>query len=99
VNYVLGEENETTIQPPLLCFSHLQLVSRAFVLLSAPNSVTYQDLRKTCLLVNLLFLVLVEIIVLLAINYGTSEDKKSDSKKALRFNGNPEEFSRLKTKM
>jgi hypothetical protein len=26
-------------------------------------------------------------------DYSTSEDKKSDSSKAPRFNGNPEEFS------
>ena len=32
-------------------------------------------------------------------DYGTSEDKKSDSNKASRFNGDPEEFSWWKTKM
>jgi len=34
-----------------------------------------------------------------AYDYGTSEDKKSHSNKASRFNGDPEEFSWLKTKM
>jgi len=32
-------------------------------------------------------------------DYGTSEDKKSDSNKAPRINGDPEEFSWWKTKM
>jgi len=32
-------------------------------------------------------------------DYGTSVDKKSDSSKAPRFNGNPEEFSWWKTNM
>jgi len=32
-------------------------------------------------------------------DYGTSDDKKSDSSKAPRFNGNPEEFSWFKTNM
>jgi len=32
-------------------------------------------------------------------DYGTCEDKKSDSNKASRFNGDPEEFSWWKTKM
>jgi len=32
-------------------------------------------------------------------DYGTSEHKKSDSNKAPRFNGDPEEFSWWKTKM
>jgi len=32
-------------------------------------------------------------------DYGTSEDKKSYSNKAPRFNGDPEEFSWWKTKM
>jgi len=32
-------------------------------------------------------------------DYGTSEDKKSDSSKAPRFNGNPEEFSWWKINM
>jgi len=34
-----------------------------------------------------------------AYDYGTSDDKKSDSSKAPRFNGDPEEFSWWKTKM
>jgi len=33
-----------------------------------------------------------------AYDYGTSDDKKSDSNKAPRFSGDPEEFSWLKTK-
>jgi len=32
-------------------------------------------------------------------DYGTSDDKKSDSSKASRFNGDPETFSWWKTKM
>ena len=32
-------------------------------------------------------------------DYGTFDDKKSDSSKAPRFNGNPEEFSQWKTNM
>jgi len=32
-------------------------------------------------------------------DYGTSDDKKFDSSKAPRFNGNPEEFSWWKTNM
>ena len=32
-------------------------------------------------------------------HYGTSDDKKSDSNKAPRFNGNPEEISWWKTNM
>jgi len=32
-------------------------------------------------------------------SYGTSDDKKTDSNKAPRFNGDPEEFSWWKTKM
>jgi len=53
----------TQFNPPFLCFYHLQLVSRALVLLRTLNSVTVQDLRKTCL-VNYLFLVLVVIIMM-----------------------------------
>jgi len=34
-----------------------------------------------------------------AYDYGTSDDKKSDSSKAPRFNGDPETFSWWKTKM
>jgi len=60
------EEKDNTIQPPFLCFSYLQFVSRALVLLRTLNSVTVQDLRKTCL-VNHLFLVLVLIIMLYVI--------------------------------
>ena len=37
--------------------------------------------------------------IVVAFDYGTSEDKKSDSNKAPRFNGDPEEFSWWKTKM
>jgi len=59
-----NEEKSNTIQPPLLCFSHLQLASGPLVLLRTLNSVTVQDLRKTYMLVNHLFLALVVIIML-----------------------------------
>jgi len=36
---------------------------------------------------------------IVAYDYGTSDDKKSESNKAPSFNGNPEEFSWWKTKM
>jgi len=60
---------------------------RALALLITLNSVTVQDLRKTCLL-NHLFLV---------ITLKCNSDKKADSGKVPKFNGDPQEFSCWKT--
>jgi len=45
-----NEEKANTIQPPFLCFSHLQLVSEPWFVVLTLNSVIEKDLRKTYLL-------------------------------------------------
>jgi len=59
-----NEEKANTIQPPLLVFLSPSIGIRALVLMRTLNSVIVQDMRKTYLVVNHLFLALVFIIML-----------------------------------